>query len=120
MKINTSYLLAGTAVIAIGLWFMVNSKEARKAPPRAATTVAVENTVPTVVYEPRQAEEHLNSFDLFGRTEANREVAIKAKTAGLVVAAPVTEGRRVGKGTVVCRAKMWTHVKPSWIRRKPF
>lgn len=103
MKINSSYLFAGAAVIAIGLWFMVNSKEAREAPPRAKTTVSAKTSVPTVVYEPREASEHQNSFKLFGRTEANREVAIKAKTAGLVIAAPIKKGRRVSKDTIVCQ-----------------
>ena len=51
MKINSSYLFAGAAVIAIVLWFMVNSKEAREAPPRPKTTITVEKTVPTVVFE---------------------------------------------------------------------
>jgi len=103
MKINTSYLFAGGAVIAIALWFFANSKEASKAPPRAPTTVTTEQSILTVVYENRIAEEHKNSFKLFGRTEANREVDVKAKTAGLVIAAPITEGRRVAKGTVICR-----------------
>lgn len=103
MKINTSYLFAGGAIIAIALWFVVNSREDSKASPRAKTTVTVEQTVPTVVYETRLAEEHKNSFNLFGRSEANREVDVKAKTAGLVIAAPITEGRRIAKGTVICR-----------------
>ena len=103
MKINTSYIIAGLAIVGIVIWFMVNSKEASKAPPRAKTTVTVEKTIPTVVYETRDATQHMNSFNLFGRTEANREVEVKAKTAGLVIAAPVTEGRRVAKGTVICR-----------------
>lgn len=103
MKINSSYLFAGAAIIAIALWFVVNSREDSKAPPRTKTTVTVEKTVPTVVYEPRTAEVHKNRFSLFGRSEANREVDVKAKTAGLVIAAPITEGQRVAKGTVVCR-----------------
>lgn len=103
MKINTSYLFAGVAVIAIGLWFLANSNEASKAPPRPPTTVTTQQPVLSVVYENRIAEEHKNSFKLFGRTEANREVDVKAKTAGLVIAAPITEGRRVAKGTVICR-----------------
>ena len=103
MKINTSYLFAGIAVVAIALWFVVNSRENSKAPPRAKTTITVKQTVPTVIYEARLAEQHKNRFSLFGRTEANREVDVKAKTAGLVIAAPITEGRRIAKGTVICR-----------------
>ena len=82
MKINTSYLVAGLAVVAIGLWFLVNAKEAQKEPPRPKTTITVEKTVPTVVFEYRDAVEHQNKFELFGRTEANREVSIAARTIG--------------------------------------
>jgi len=66
----------------------------------------VEKTVPKVVYEPRQAEEHQNKFDLFGRTEANREVAITAKTAGIVDLVAVKKGQRVAKGTLICRQEL--------------
>jgi len=65
-----------------------------------------EKTVPKVVYEPRQAEEHQNKFDLFGRTEANREVAITAKTAGIVDLVAVKKGQRVAKGTLICRQEL--------------
>ena len=103
MKINSSYLFASAAILAIGLWFFVNSKESANTPTRAPTTVTVEKTVPTVVYEPRQAEEHQNKFDLFGRTEANREVSIAARTIGTVTDIPVSKGQQVSRGTLICR-----------------
>ena len=103
MKINSSYLFAGAAVIAIVLWFMVNSKEAREAPPRPKTTITVEKTVPTVVFEYRDAVEHQNKFELFGRSEANREVSIAARTIGTVTEIPVSKGQKVSRGTLVCR-----------------
>jgi len=103
MKINSSYLFASTALVAIGLWFLVNSREASKAPLRSQTTVTVETSTPSVVYEPREATEHQNRFNLFGRTEANREVSITAKTAGIVISVPIKKGRRVNKGTLMCR-----------------
>lgn len=102
MKINTSYLFAGGAILVIGLWFFVNSKESANAPPREPTTVTVEKTVPTVVYEPREAEEHQNKIELFGRTQANREVSITAKTAGIVDRVAVKKGSHVKRGTLIC------------------
>ena len=103
MKINKSYLFAGAAFIAIALWFWYNSgREETKAVPSkpAAEQSAV---IPTVVVEARDAQEHQNAFSLFGRTEANREVEVKAETAGLVISTPVTEGRRIKRGTTLCR-----------------
>ena len=106
MKINSSYLFAGGAILAIGLWFFVNSKKDADTPPRQPTTVTVETTVPTVVYELREAEQHQNKFELFGRTEANREVSITAKTAGIVDKIAVKKGQRVAKGTLICHQEL--------------
>jgi len=56
-----------------------------------------------VVTQRISAQIHPNVFELYGRTEANREVATKAETAGLVISTPVSEGRFVKRGTVLCR-----------------
>ena len=104
MKISKSYVFAAAAFIAIALWFWYNSTHEDK--PQAAPSIsaaAEAAPLPTVVVERREAEEHQNSFELFGRTEANRTVDVKAETAGLVVSTPLTEGRRVKRGTVLCR-----------------
>jgi len=103
MKINSSYLFAILAVVGIGVWFWVNSGDDSNATAPVITPAQTERSAPTVVVERREATEHQNSFKLFGRTEANREVAVKAETAGLVISTPVTEGRRIAKGTVLCR-----------------
>ena len=103
MKINKSYVFAIGAFLAIALWFWYNSSKTDA--PVAAAKPAAEQTapIPTVVVEPREAQDHQNSFTLYGRSEANREVEVKAETAGLVVSTPVTEGRRVKRGTTLCR-----------------
>jgi len=103
MKINKSYLFAAGAVLAIALWFWYNS--GRNNDSAAQTKPAAEQSaaLPTVVVESREAEDHQNAFKLYGRTEANREVAVKAETAGLVIATPVSEGRRIKRGTTLCR-----------------
>lgn len=103
MKINKSYLFAGGAILAIVLWFWYNSVRKDDAPAPAKTSIEQTTSIPTVVVEPREAEEHQNSFQLYGRTEANREVDVKAETAGLVVRTPVTEGTLVKRRTVLCR-----------------
>lgn len=103
MTINKSYVFAAGAVIAIALWFMYNSSTKNDAPQASQPKAEQKAVIPTVVVEYRDAEEHQNSFKLFGRTEANREVDVKAETAGLVIATPVTEGRRIKRGTTLCR-----------------
>lgn len=103
MKINKSYLFAAAAFIAIALWFWYNS--GRKDDTSTASKPAAEQTatLPSVVVETREAEDHQNVFTLYGRTEANRQVEVKAETAGLVISTPVTEGRRIKRGTTLCR-----------------
>jgi len=103
MNINKSYLFAAGAVLAIALWFWYNSgrEESPSQPSRPAAQQSA--PIPTVVVEYRESEDHQNTFSLFGRTEANREVDVKAETAGLVISTPVTEGRRIKRGTTLCR-----------------
>ncbi|WP_162143720.1 efflux RND transporter periplasmic adaptor subunit [Hellea balneolensis] len=103
MKINRSYLFAAGAVLAIALWFFYNSAIKEDVSQAPAPKIEQKTAMPTVVVEYRDAEDHQNSFKLFGRTEANREVDVKAETAGLVIATPVTEGRRIKRGTTLCR-----------------
>jgi len=101
MKISKSYVFAIVAIIVIVLWFWVNSKDVgQNTPPPKAV---IETVTPTVVVENRYAEDHQGTFELYGRTEPNRVVDVKAETAGLVTAAPVKEGRFVGRGTLLCR-----------------
>jgi len=103
MKINKSYLFAAGAFLAIALWFWYNSGREDNTPAATPTTTEQPASLPTVVVESREAEEHQNSFSLFGRTEANRTVDVKAETAGLVVSTNVAEGKRVKRGTTLCR-----------------
>ena len=88
MKINKSYLFAASAFLAIALWFWYNSGRKDDSPPPAKPAAEQSTTLPTVIVEAREAENHQNSFNLYGRTEANREVELKAKTAGLVTSTP--------------------------------
>lgn len=103
MNINKSYVFAVGAILAIALWFWYNSGLKDNKPTPAKTSIEQTTAIPTVVVESREAEDHQNSFKLYGRTEANREVDVKAETAGLVIATPVSEGKRIKRGTTLCR-----------------
>lgn len=109
MKINISYVTALLAVLIIGLWFLANtgSKDSHPKTIRNSASSsqanASETRLPSVVVEYVEAKKHPRKLQLYGRTEANRRVQVKAETAGIVNATPVTEGRIIGKGTVLCR-----------------
>ncbi len=104
MKINTSYLVAGGLTLLIVLWFAFNTlfkadaavstqpKPAEKA--EELVQVRVQSVTATM---------HQNRYELYGRTEASREVMVKAETSGVVVAMGVKEGARVGRGQLLCR-----------------
>ena len=105
MKINTSYVIAGVLALLIAVWFLINraDKSEADAPPKTSVSMAIETPMPEVIYESFTAQKHPNVIRLYGRSEANREVSIKAETAGLVVSTPAREGTRVAPGTVLCR-----------------
>lgn len=105
MKINTSYVIAGLLAIIIALWFLINNGSDKNAADTGPKTAQIDTKteLPEVVYKAVTAQEHSNLFRLYGRTEANRTVDVKAETAGLVSSTPITEGRRVSRGTVLCR-----------------
>ena len=101
MKINASYIISGLAVLIIAFWFLAHNG-AEEAPATAAPEQA-EKTLPKVVYRTVSAEPHDYRYRLYGRTEANREVQVKAETSGIVVSTPAREGQKISKGQTLCR-----------------
>lgn len=105
MKINASYVIAASLAIILATWFFIKTSAAKNSEsevlPTPTTTASAE--LPEVIYARFDAIDHPNRFELYGRTEANRIVDVKAETAGLVIATPVSEGRRVKSGEVLCR-----------------
>lgn len=105
MKISRSLYIALAAILLIMSWFFINAiNDTQDAEESAATAPEPEQEQAiTVIVEPRSATDHQIIYEIYGRTEANREVSVKAETPGLIVSTPIREGRRVGKGTVICR-----------------
>jgi multidrug efflux system membrane fusion protein len=106
MKINTSYVIAGALLFVGAIWFIVNSSGGEDAP--VGTTLAETQqdsakAIPTVQIRTLIAQEHPDVLELYGQTRANREVSVKAETAGAVVALGVSEGKRVARGDILCR-----------------
>jgi len=100
MKLKTSYLVAALLMALIVLWFVIGSKKTDT--PAFTDAAQIETAMPSVVIKRLSAENHENYMELYGRTEADREVAVKAETAGLVVRTPVREGVFIKRGTLIC------------------
>lgn len=103
MKINKSYLIAGLALLAIVVWFLIHSFKPEKFDNQQPAAAVKETVLPSVVYRDAVAVIHPRTFALYGRTEASREVNVKAQTVGQIVSTPATEGARVNAGALLCR-----------------
>ncbi|MGB0908080.1 MAG: efflux RND transporter periplasmic adaptor subunit [Maricaulaceae bacterium] len=117
MQFRASHAISLLAVIIIGLWFWMNSGDNAKAGSKKVNNIAEKleavtapesdaaknKARPQVVVQNIRAVAHQNSFRLYGRTEANREVAVKAETMGLVKSTPAQEGAAVKRGDILCR-----------------
>ena len=102
MKINRSMVTALLALLGIAAWFWYNSGSEPE-PKEKPKGQLVEKLPPSVVTRTIRAQTHASTITLFGRSETTREVMLKARTAGSVVSAPIKEGTRVTRGTIVCR-----------------
>jgi len=103
MKINRSQIIALIAVLLIAGWFWMNKGDDEGDTDSSSAETATETVLPSVVTRRIQSESHAAAIKLFGRTEAAREVTIKAETPGPVISTPIAEGSIVRKGTIVCR-----------------
>lgn len=106
MKLNTSYIIAGSLVLLGGIWFAINNSGEEAPLPVATPATAKESArraMPTVQVRRITAREHPNVLELYGQSRANREVALKAQTMGLVAQVLVKEGDRVRQGQTICR-----------------
>ena len=106
MKLNTSYIIAGSLLIIGAAWFVF--KNAGEAAPLTVSTpatvkAAAQQNTPMVQVRRINAQLHPDVMELYGQSRANREVALKAETVGSVSQIFVTEGARVQKGQTVCR-----------------
>ncbi len=101
MKLKPSYLIAFVFSVLILLWFIYGTVRNETTAP--ATPAPTQQAAPSVVIKRLHAEQHENFINLHGRSEAAREVFIKAETAGLVVRTPIKAGSIVKRGTLICQ-----------------
>lgn len=104
MKINRSHIIALIACIFIVLWFVIRGATAEPSidDPAASPKSEEKAELPTVLIIRRTAEPRQNVLDLFGQSEANRQVSVKANTSSVVIETPLKEGQIVNKGNLMC------------------
>ena len=106
MKLNSSYIIAAVLVLIGAMWFAFNAGMGET--PAAVSTPAIakaeaQQSMPSVRVRRITASQHPNVLELYGQSSANREVALKAETMGLVAQIFVKEGDRVAEGQTICR-----------------
>ncbi|TVR82208.1 MAG: efflux RND transporter periplasmic adaptor subunit [Rhodospirillales bacterium] len=99
-----SYLVAGGVAAAVAVWLATGllSDGGGREPVRQIPASS-EDELPAVRVADLVAEPHTRQLSLFGRTEADRTVQVRAETAGRVVEKLVRKGDRVAEGDVLVR-----------------
>jgi multidrug efflux system membrane fusion protein len=109
MKLNTSYIIAAVLVLLGAMWFAFKNAGDEPAKPVSTPAIAKEEArkaMPSVLVRRVIASEHPNVLELYGQSSANREVALKAETMGLVAQILVKEGDFVKTGQTVCKQNL--------------
>ena len=103
MKIERSQIIALAACVLLVLWFVFNQTRTNTNSATAPTSAqSNESALPTVLVIERTASLRKPVIELFGQTEANRQVSVKANTASVVTKTPLREGQIVNKYDVMC------------------
>jgi len=107
MKLTRSQILAIIASLVLILWFVIRNHEPADNAGESANTPAAAQDVktppaPTVLIIERTASPHQQVLELFGQSEANRQVSVKANTASVVIKTPLKEGQIVNEGDIMC------------------
>lgn len=106
MKISTSVKIAGATFAALIAYFVVRSLFGGGA---AADTASVEEQTAerfTVVVQSVAPQNWRDAVTVRGRTEAVRNITIRAETSGVVAETPTALGAAVQEGDILCRLKV--------------
>ncbi|MDP6774848.1 MAG: efflux RND transporter periplasmic adaptor subunit, partial [Rhodospirillales bacterium] len=102
-----SYVIAAGIAMAVTGWILSGQVGGRQSPDTAPAAAAEpEAKLPQVRVRRLVAEERIGELVLFGRTEADRMVKVRAETAAPVAKLAVEKGGRVAKGDVIARLAM--------------
>ena len=102
-----SYLIAAALGVGVAGWILsgqLDGADSPRPPPSEESRAAA--SLPSVRVRAFAARETVNELVLFGRTEAERQVDLKAETVGRVVAVGATKGEFLDKGAIIVRLAM--------------
>ncbi|MEE2527111.1 efflux RND transporter periplasmic adaptor subunit [Hyphobacterium sp. HN65] len=103
MQLNGRYFAALVITLIVSAFFLFGSLFNQRDNTRSEQDGQAPSRAPRVIYEIYEAGEQPALLVLRGRTEAIREVAVRAETGGRVVEAPAIEGAYVEEGDLLCR-----------------
>jgi multidrug efflux system membrane fusion protein len=101
-----SYLIAAALGLGVAGWVLsgqLDGADSPRQPLSAAMETQTAAALPRVRVRAFSARETVNELVLFGRTEAERQVDIKAQTTGRVVAVGAAKGQTLRRGSVIVR-----------------
>jgi multidrug efflux system membrane fusion protein len=103
MRLKSQHLFAISAVVIVGLYFIVMSLFGPRDHKAANAKTPAPVQTPSVQVRLTPQTVHAHEIVLRGRTEATRAVVVKSETSGVVAETPILQGTVVRKGTVLCR-----------------
>ncbi len=107
-----SYLVAAAIAVVVGAWLLTGliggegEGQPQEAKEADASAEPNESAAPAVQVRTVVAEARARQLSLFGRTEADRRVEVRAETGGRVVKKVVDKGQRVKAGDIIVRLSM--------------
>lgn len=106
LPFNKSILIAIAIAVAISLWLvsgLFNEKEVIEA---KSVVAEKQNKAISVLVQSKHAQDHANIIKLYGQTEADRDVQLKAETTGRIIEVLREKGALVKKGDVIAKISM--------------
>jgi len=106
MRLNGRYIAAIVIALVVGGFFLFGTLFNNPETGEAGEDGQAPSRAPRVVFETFEAAQQPGYLVLRGRTQAVREVSVRAETGGRVVEAPAQEGSRVEEGDLLCRLEV--------------
>ncbi|MCW5723929.1 MAG: efflux RND transporter periplasmic adaptor subunit [Maricaulaceae bacterium] len=103
MRIQPSYVAAAVIFAAFVTWFTIGTLTNSNGNGNGANDGETPARSPRVVAQTLHASEYPAYLVLRGRTEAVREVTVRAETSARVVETPAADGAYVTEGDILCR-----------------
>lgn len=100
---NKSVLIAITIALVIAVWLLSGVFSPKEAKVGHSVTEKNQHKEVTVLVEDQIAHDHADVVRLYGHTQSDREVAIKAETQGNIQEVLIEKGAFVKKGDVIAR-----------------